>query len=945
MNATESSQTQRWRNTPGTGAPYYNVNAHALQPQGPQQYTYGTNPRQTYPQQQPYPPSYIPNGAYRLPYASAASTSTSAPPHPAAQYSPQLQPSYPQPYYPAPPPPQNAWGVSMPRGVEQQPQLVSPVPKDPGIGLGLQLLGVPTTSTPVVSYYPTPPPEANLDLGAGEQSTEAETAQVQQSSESPSTSIDPTTSPSVPVFPVILMSRRHYRPSDPARAPGVMISPRARPPKEMLEKADVWEDSDDEAKQVVDVVPDETHDEELRLEDRPATPTPTPTRAPLPPLSTTDDWDVVPSASPIPGSPILSATIPTPSPPSPPPAPPVKKSWASLFSPPSTASAPARSGLPMSSVVGFSIPAEPSLLAPGAASEGGSANTATGALPPATRSALLALLSGERTTQPPTSPTTFKTKIPPSVPVRLTPRGLINTGNMCFANAVLQVLLCTRAFYALFEQMQGVLGPQAFVVGDADAEGEEAFPVVAGSEAKEADKQKPKQKQKAQQQGVLGPAPLVRATAAFLREFVRGQGGGSGSSTPTPKAKGKGKGRAEASAEDDEDGEAFIPTVVYDALKGKKRFDGMRGGHQEDAEEFLGFFLDTLEEELVGVAASLRGPSSTSSSGEANANAPPPVVEEREEAETAEDGWLEVGRKNRTVVTRTIESTDSPITRIFGGKFRSTLRAPGQRDSVIVEDWRALRLDIQRDGIHTVEDALGLISHVSTIQITPSTTTTSSSSSSSTSSQPAPTPISASQQVLIEALPPVLVLHLKRFCYSADQGGVVKVGKQIAFGPELEVPLDVMSAGLRKTLPAAGRQGVRYRLFGVIYHHGVSASGGHYTLDVLHPGRGSAAAVPTSLLQTATPGSYAGVAGSGSTGAGGEGSWVRIDDELVSDVRPADVFGSAASGSAGSTGWPTVGANGKPQTRTGGVVQSVEREREETADRCAYLLFYRRVGG
>ena len=42
-----------------------------------------------------------------------------------------------------------------------------------------------------------------------------------------------------------------------------------------------------------------------------------------------------------------------------------------------------------------------------------------------------------------------------------------------------------------------------------------------------------------------------------------------------------------------------------------------------------------------------------------------------------------------------IKGTESPITRIFGGKFRSTLRAPGQKDSVLVEDWRALRLDIQ----------------------------------------------------------------------------------------------------------------------------------------------------------------------------------------------------------------------------------------------------------
>lgn len=42
-----------------------------------------------------------------------------------------------------------------------------------------------------------------------------------------------------------------------------------------------------------------------------------------------------------------------------------------------------------------------------------------------------------------------------------------------------------------------------------------------------------------------------------------------------------------------------------------------------------------------------------------------------------------------------MKSSESPITRMFGGKFRSTLKAPHQKDSVTVEDWRSLRLDIQ----------------------------------------------------------------------------------------------------------------------------------------------------------------------------------------------------------------------------------------------------------
>ena len=70
-----------------------------------------------------------------------------------------------------------------------------------------------------------------------------------------------------------------------------------------------------------------------------------------------------------------------------------------------------------------------------------------------------------------------------------------------------------------------------------------------------------------------------------------------------------------------------------------------------------------------------------------------------------------------------------------------------------------------------------------------------------------------------------------------------------------------------------------YTLCGVLYHHGDSASGGHYTVDVLHS------------------------SGDGDTGK----NWLHIDDEVVSPVRPEDVFG------------------------------------EHDDERCAYLLFYCRT--
>lgn len=398
---------------------------------------------------------------------------------------------------------------------------------------------------------------------------------------------------------------------------------------------------------------------------------------------------------------------------------------------------------------------------------------------------------------------------------------------MCFANSVLQVLVYCPPFYHLFAEL-GKLLPRG--------------------------------------KSTVPPTPLVNATIEFLREFVVVDG-----SEMSPKDGSKGKGKAKEASdgdegENDEWDDSFIPTYVYDALKEKKRFDHMRGGHQEDAEEFFGFYLDTLEEELLSILSSLSPQPSQKVSK---------PLEEKEEV-ASEDGWLEVGKRNRTMVTRTIKTTESPITRIFGGKFRSTLKAPQQKDSVIVEDWRSLRLDIQREQVHTVQDALSYISHPQPVQMTHPTRGT----------------VEANQQVLVDALPPVLVLHMKRFCYDKDVGGVVKVSKQVSFGPELEIPMEIMAPSVRKSQ-------VRYKLFGAIYHHGISASGGHYTLDVLHPTRFS---VPNTPPTTAGPRPLPFREG-----------WVRIDDELVSDLSGSDdVFNEKE-------------ADSNPSSR------------------CAYLLFYRRI--
>ena len=85
---------------------------------------------------------------------------------------------------------------------------------------------------------------------------------------------------------------------------------------------------------------------------------------------------------------------------------------------------------------------------------------------------------------------------------------------------------------------------------------------------------------------------------------------------------------------------------------------------------------------------------------------------------------------------------------------------------------------------------------------------------------------------------------------------------------------------------AAGKcvEQVRYKLYGVLYHHGESASCGHYTVDVLHPN------------------------GDSSSMNSGE-TWLHMDDETVSPVRHEDVFGG-------------------------------HNNQRVDDDKCAYILFY-----
>ncbi|PWN28295.1 cysteine proteinase, partial [Jaminaea rosea] len=395
-----------------------------------------------------------------------------------------------------------------------------------------------------------------------------------------------------------------------------------------------------------------------------------------------------------------------------------------------------------------------------------------------------------------------------------TPRGLINTGNFCFANAILQVLVFCAPFYNLFSTVGAELSAD-----------------------------------------FANTTPLMESVVQFLREFHLANGG-NGSSSRSHHETGAPNGFTPTAAHS----EPFVPEFVYEAMRLNKRFDLMRRGHQEDAEEFLGFFLDTLHEELLAAirksnarlastkassSKQVRGQNGTAPSGgtadgsvDGEGEAGDAEEESREVARPmspSEEGWLEVGQKGKTAFTRTASTAgeSSPITRIFGGKLRSVLRTPGAKDSVTLEPYQPLQLDIQPSSVQTVEDALLNLTVPETIP--------------GVFSPARGGPVDATKQVFIEHLPPVLVLHLKRFFYDEAAGGVQKNCKEVGYS-------DVLKVGGEMVSPVKRAEGaVTYRLFGVVYHHGRYATGGHYTVDVLRQDGSSWVHFDDTIFHTVAP--------------------------------------------------------------------------------------------
>lgn len=474
-------------------------------------------------------------------------------------------------------------------------------------------------------------------------------------------------------------------------------------------------------------------------------------------------------------------------------------------------------------------------------------------------------------------------------------RGIINTGNICFMNSILQALVHCAPFYQLLE----------YIASNSVFSIKSETPLLdALINLTRECTEKPKSTSTA---ATLAAAASAAATASPSSDVSAvSTAATSTSSTPTRVSDGD---TVLVNGLRNINMQPMSPESFYNTVRIHPRFVHYKRGRQEDAEEFLGYLLEALHDEFLGAI--------NKSKAALEAKKTKKKVDEEE---PVEDEWKEVGKNNKSMTVQQNKGFgETPITKLFGGQLKSTLTASNLKTPSITRDpFQQIQLDISDDNVHSIEDAFVNLAQSEQLQYSTSTKQD----------------VRATKQILIDEMPEVLIVHLKRFAYTNDSaerghGGangfgmdsVQKISKPISFPEHLRIPREAVTANVAVPEPPT------YTLCGVVYHHGPSATAGHYTVDVKTHSQ----------------------AGNGSD------EWINIDDvTLAKTGAPLPATPRAASPAAAKPGLKKSqksGAEGEEQAASGVTTPSSVSSSSTTSippwaltesTKTAYILFYKR---
>ncbi|CAH1995498.1 unnamed protein product [Acanthoscelides obtectus] len=334
--------------------------------------------------------------------------------------------------------------------------------------------------------------------------------------------------------------------------------------------------------------------------------------------------------------------------------------------------------------------------------------------------------------------------------VSLQPRGLLNKSNYCYVNSILQALIACPPMYNMLNSL--------------------AQNVKLNSKRKR--------------------TPFIDGMCRFVREFKH-----------LPANQRVTSRRSDGKNTKKDQGIMVNTDVPFEPLWIQKM---LNAGRQEDAEEFLGFLLNGLNDEMLEVMKLIKSEDNQSKTIKIN-------------EDDVDKGWQVMGPKNKGSVTRRTDFGRTPISDIFGGFLRSRIHRTGDLITENIQPFFTLQLNIEK--VATVREALEALVTKNQLEGLTSLKTNEE--------------VEAWQQVVLDELPVILILHLKCFDYKMhERTGCTKIVKALEFPIDLKIDSKLLSS---KSLTPKEKQ---YKLIAVVYHDGKEATAGHYVTDAFHVGYG-----------------------------------------------------------------------------------------------------------